>query len=454
MKKNKYKEIATNSRNKKYELKSKLTLLAEGAKNRINKNKTLRELISIEKNKISLNKQEFLKYSTLKLMSKNNQELSASIKKEINKNNSNVHLENDSLKRMINALKIKYDSLISKGREVSENVFNDLEKEKNKKFLIKNAIKQKESDFKDITQNLNRIKSESQKIEVDLAIYYEKEIEDDLDIKDELKKCLEIHTILFDQKLMQINKYLLDTVKKSKIINQLKLLKKSIKKYTRTLNNLLSNFNYLSFPNDKEIIIEGEECLRETNYNEEGNAVNNNTISFTEESESFLNETDINLEIKEIDLFRNNYLEEKSRLITKSLPKLDLTLINFNKQKLIYDYDEKSLSRKDMNHGITTLRIIKLKDEIKALNDKNDKLLEKIKKYAEKINKLNNIIININYQSPNTFRIKGVKKRKFLFSSKSVNSVNTNPSRNSKSISYRPDISRNIKNKLNLNSND
>ena len=454
MKKNKYKEIATNSRNKKYELKSKLTLLAEGAKNRINKNKTLRELISIEKNKISLNKQEFLKYSTLKLMSKNNQELSASIKKEINKNNSNVHLENDSLKRMINALKIKYDSLISKGREVSENVFNDLEKEKNKKFLIKNAIKQKECDFKDITQNLNRIKTESQKIEVDLAIYYEKEIEDDLDIKDELKKCLEIHTILFDQKLMQINKYLLDTVKKSKIINQLKLLKKSIKKYTRTLNNLLSNFNYLSFPNDKEIIIEGEECLRETNYNEGGNAVNNNTISFTEESESFLNETDINLEIKEIDLFRNNYLEEKSRLITKSLPKLDLTLINFNKQKLIYDYDEKSLSRKDMNHGITTLRIIKLKDEIKALNDKNDKLLEKIKKYAEKINKLNNIIININYQSPNTFRIKGVKKRKFLFSSKSVNSVNTNPSRNSKSISYRPDISRNIKNKLNLNSND
>ena len=454
MKKNKYKEIATNSRNKKYELKSKLTLLAEGAKNRINKNKTLRELISIEKNKISLNKQEFLKYSTLKLMSKNNQELSASIKKEINKNNSNVHLENDSLKRMINALKIKYDSLISKGREVSENVFNDLEKEKNKKFLIKNAIKQKECDFKDITQNLNRIKSESQKIEVDLAIYYEKEIEDDFDIKDELKKCLEIHTILFDQKLMQINKYLLDTVKKSKIINQLKLLKKSTKKYTRTLNNLLSNFNYLSFPNDKEIIIEGEECLRETNYNEGGNAVNNNTISFTEESESFLNETDINLEIKEIDLFRNNYLEEKSRLITKSLPKLDLTLINFNKQKLIYDYIEKSLSRKDMNHGITTLRIIKLKDEIKALNDKNDKLLEKIKKYAEKINKLNNIIININYQSPNTFRIKGVKKRKFLFSSKSVNSVNTNPSRNSKSISYRPDISRNIKNKLNLNSND
>ena len=451
MKNIKYKEIGTNSRNKKYELKSKLTFLAEGAKNRINKNKILRELISIEKNKISLNKQEFLKYSSIKLMTKDKPELISSIKKELDKNNSNTRLENDSLNRMINALKIKYETLIEKGREMSDNLINDLDKEKNKKFLIKNAIKQKDCDFKEISQNINKLKSESLNIEVDVAIYYQKEIEDEIDIKDELKKCLEIHRLLFDQKLIQINKYLHDAIKKSKIITQLKLSKKGIKKYIRTLNNLLTNFNYLSFPEDKEIIIEGEECLRETNYKEGENAVNNNAYSFTEESESMLNETDLtNIEIKEIDLIRNNYLEEKSKVIAKSLPKLDLALINFNKQKLIYDYDEKSLSRKDMNHGITTLRILKLKDEIKALIDKNDKLLEKIKKYKEKINKLNNIIININYQSPNTFRIKGIKKRKFILSS---SSSNNNVSRNSKSISYRADMNRNIKNKLNLNNN-
>ena len=451
MKKIIYKEIGTNSRNKKYELKSKLTSLAEGAKNRINKNKILKELISIEKNKISSNKQEFLKYSSLNLMSKNKQEFINSIKKEIDKNNSNTRLENDSLNRMINALKIKYETLIEKVRDVSDNLINDLDKAKNKKFLIKNAIKQKEYDSQDITQNLYKLKLESQQLEVDLAIYYQKEIEDEIDIKDELKKCLEIHRILFDQKLVQINKYLHDSVKKAKILIQLKLSKKGIKKYIKTLNNLLSNFDCLSFPVDKEIIIEGEECLRETNYNPEENAVNNNVYSFTEESESILNETDImNVEIKEIDLIRNNYLEEKSKIIAKSLPKLDLALINFNKQKLIYDYDEKSLSRKDMNHGITTIRILKLKDEIKALSDKNDKLLEKIKKYTEKINKLNNIIININYQSPNTFRIKGIKKRKFILGSSSVNS---NVSRNSKSISYRSDMNRNIKNKLNLNNN-
>ena len=451
MKNIKYKEIGTNSRNKKYELKSKLTFLAEGAKNRINKNKILRELISIEKNKISLNKQEFLKYSSIKLMTKDKPELISSIKKELDKNNSNTRLENDSLNRMINALKIKYETLIEKGREMSDNLINDLDKEKNKKFLIKNAIKQKDCDFKEISQNINKLKSESLNIEVDVAIYYQKEIEDEIDIKDELKKCLEIHRLLFDQKLIQINKYLHDVIKKSKIITQLKLSKKGIKKYIRTLNNLLTNFNYLSFPEDKEIIIEGEECLRETNYKEGENAVNNNAYSFTEESESMLNETDLaNIEIKEIDLIRNNYLEEKSKVIAKSLPKLDLALINFNKQKLIYDYDEKSLSRKDMNHGITTLRILKLKDEIKALIDKNDKLLEKIKKYTEKITKLNNIIININYQSPNTFRIKGIKKRKFILSS---SSSNNNVSRNSKSISYRADMNRNIKNKLNLNNN-
>ena len=451
MKNIKYKEIGTNSRNKKYELKSKLTFLAEGAKNRINKNKILRELISIEKNKISLNKQEFLKYSSIKLMTKDKPELISSIKKELDKNNSNTRLENDSLNRMINALKIKYETLIEKGREMSDNLINDLDKEKNKKFLIKNAIKQKDCDFKEISQNINKLKSESLNIEVDVAIYYQKEIEDEIDIKDELKKCLEIHRLLFDQKLIQINKYLHDVIKKSKIITQLKLSKKGIKKYIRTLNNLLTNFNYLSFPEDKEIIIEGEECLREPNYKEGENAVNNNAYSFTEESESMLNETDLtNIEIKEIDLIRNNYLEEKSKVIAKSLPKLDLALINFNKQKLIYDYDEKSLSRKDMNHGITTLRILKLKDEIKALIDKNDKLLEKIKKYTEKITKLNNIIININYQSPNTFRIKGIKKRKFILSS---SSSNNNVSRNSKSISYRADMNRNIKNKLNLNNN-
>ena len=61
MKKNKYKEIPTNSRNKKYELKNKLTSLADNAKIRINKNKILRELILIQKNRIAEHKKKIFK---------------------------------------------------------------------------------------------------------------------------------------------------------------------------------------------------------------------------------------------------------------------------------------------------------------------------------------------------------------------------------------------------------
>ena len=98
MKKNKYNEINTKSRNKKYELKSKLTFLADNAKNRMNTNIILRELISIQKNKISENKKIFLKYETLKSRTKNGLEFYNSLEKEMSRNNSNIKSENNSLK--------------------------------------------------------------------------------------------------------------------------------------------------------------------------------------------------------------------------------------------------------------------------------------------------------------------------------------------------------------------
>lgn len=456
MKNNIYKEISTtNSRNKKYELKSKLTSLADNAKNGINKNKFLRELISFQKNQISQNKEKFLKYSTFKLVSKTPQELLTSIKKEITTNNTNIKSQNEEIKRLIKALKIKYEAIYSKGREVTEYLLNELDSAKEKNFLIKNATKRKDNVNLDITNNIIMVRAEGNNLDVDTTIYYEKELEDEIDIKDELKKSLEYFTLLYDQKLMQINKYGKDIKKRTKKINILKTNRKGLKKYVKTLNNLVTNFDYLSFPEGRNIVIEGEEFLLEQNDNVEDNNINNNGLSFlTEESESIiLNETDNNiLDIKEFDLLRNIYLEDQTKITTNNtVPKLDLTLINFNKQKLNYDYDEKSLSRNDMKeHSLVSLRIIKLKENIKILNDKNAKLLEKIKKYSQKINKLNNLIINMNYQNPNSFRIKSVKKRKFLFSSEAA--LTNASSRNAKSLSYRVDISRNKK-KLNLKEN-
>ena len=455
MKNNIYKEIlATNSRNKKYELKSKLTSLADNAKNGINKNKFLRELISFQKNQISQNKEKFLKYSTFKLVSKTPQELLTSIKKELNTDNTNIKSENEKIKRLIKALKIKYEAIYSKGREATEYLLNELDLAKEKNFLIKNAKDRKDNVNLDITNNIIMVRAEGNNLDIDTMVYYEKELDDEIDIKDELKKSLEYFTLLYDQKLMQINKYGKDIKKRTKKINILKANKKGLKKYVKTLNNLVTNFDYLSFPEGRNIVIEGEEFLLEQNDIVEDNNINNNALSFlTEESESILNETDNNiLDIKEFDLLRNIYLEDQTKIVAVgTVPKLDLALINFNKQKLNYDYDEKSLSRNDMKeHSLISLRIIKLKENVKILNDKNAKLLEKIKKYSQKINKLNNIIINMNYQNPNSFRIKSVKKRKFLFSSEVA--LTNASSRNAKSLSYRVDISRNKK-KLNLNQN-
>lgn len=449
MKKNNYKEISTNSRNKKYELKTKLTSLADKAKARINKNKVLKELIVFYKDQISQDKNKFLKYSTLKLIAKNNQELSNSIQKELKSNNSSIKLENDSLQRTIRALKIKYDTNISKGREIIDSIYDSYDAVQEKNFLISNAFQSKENDIKEISKTISHIKEEGYQLIIDSVEYFEKELEDEIDLRDELKKDMEYHTLLYDQKLMQINKYINDCKKRAEKISNLKIIKKNIKKYIRTLTNLLANFDCISFPENRNIVIEGEECLQEAIGMKAENINNNNGISLSEESESFLNETDLNLDVKEFELIRNNLLEEKSKLITNSpIPKLDLALINFNKQKLNYDYDEKSLSRNDMKeHDLLSMRIIKLKDEIKALTDKNDKLCEKIKKYREKIYKLNQIIINMNYQNPNTIRIKSVKKRKFLFNE---TPVFTNSSKNSKSISYRVGGFRN-NNKLNLN---
>jgi len=369
-------------------------------------------------------------------MSKSNEEFSNSIKTEINSNNSNIKEENNSLQKIIKALKIKYDSIIEKGREIIDNILNDIDSIREKNFLINNAFQSKENEIKYITKIISSTKADSSKETIDCIEYNESDLEDEIDFKSELKKTLEYHTLLYDQKLVQINKYINDCKKRTKKILKLKTKKKNIKKYIKTLNNLIANFDCLSFPDNRNIIIEGEECLQETNEIEGALPINNNDISFSEESESFLNETDIiNLDIKECEIIRNIFLEEKSKLNLAQIPKLDLALINFNKQKLNYDYDEKSLSRNDMKeHSLLSLRIIKLREEVKALSDKNDKLNEKIKKYSEKIYKLNKILINMNYQNPNSFKIKSIKKRKFVFNSTTAFS---NVSRNNSLYSFK-----------------
>ena len=123
--------------------------------------------------------------------------------------------------------------MITKVREISDNYINNYEREQEKNFLIKNALKSKENNFLDISKNILKIKSENNKVEVDYAVYYEKELEEEIDVKNELKKNLEFHTLLCDQKLVKINKFINNSKKKSKIIDHLKIVKKKLKNISK-----------------------------------------------------------------------------------------------------------------------------------------------------------------------------------------------------------------------------
>ena len=146
--------------------------------------------------------------------------------KELNTDNTNIKSENEKIKRLIKALKIKYEAIYSKGREATEYLLNELDSAKEKNFLIKNAKDRKDNVNLDITNNIIMVRAEGNNLDIDTMVYYEKELDDEIDIKDELKKSLEYFTLLYDQKLMQINKYGKDIKKRTKKINILKANKK------------------------------------------------------------------------------------------------------------------------------------------------------------------------------------------------------------------------------------
>ena len=90
MKKNKIKQNVPISRNNKSDIKNKLSFLATNAKNRLNQNQNLNELITIKRKQISRNKENLTKFSSLNLTIKNGTELENQIIKEIKSNNKEL----------------------------------------------------------------------------------------------------------------------------------------------------------------------------------------------------------------------------------------------------------------------------------------------------------------------------------------------------------------------------
>jgi chromosome segregation ATPase len=412
MKKDNTNENSRFFRTEKSIVKNKLFSLASCAKVEITQNHILTELIKNKKNQIIKSKEFFSKIDSLNSSFKNKNELNNEIYNEINSIKKGLLLLNEDLINKVNNLKAKYASLKDAFFSSIANENNNYITCSDKYFMYENALEVKVSKINKIKKCLDDIQNEPYEQEEEIELYPD---EQDLDSEEEIKKELNYYESNLITKMYGINKYKkINKILKSNIV-QLKSKIKNINEYVKTLQNLNVNFDCIDFPNNN-IYIEGEECIKEDNNN------CNYPMSNSEESILFTNETTYT-EMEEdndiFDIMLNTYFEEKTKIILeKQVPKLDLTLINYNKKKMKYDDREKSLSRhNNSEQDILSNRIQEMKKKIQSFMKKKERITEKIKEYKHKISELNNKIINFYTPPVNSFRIKSIKKRNFLFNS-------------------------------------
>jgi hypothetical protein len=412
MKKDNTNEKSRFFRTEKNIVKNKLFTLASNAKVEITRNQILTELINNKLNQISKSKEFFSKIDSLNSSFKNKNELNNEIYNEINSIKKGLLLLNEDLINKVNNLKAKYASLKDAFFSSIANENNNYITCSDKYFMYENALEVKVSKINKIKKCLDDIQNEPYEQEEEIELYPD---EQDLDSEEEIKKELNYYESNLITKMYGINKYKkINKILKSNIV-QLKSKIKNINEYVKTLQNLNVNFDCIDFPNNN-IYIEGEECITEDNNK------SIYTMSNSEESILFTNGTNF-MEMEEdndiIEIMLNTYFEEKTKInLEKQVPKLDLTLINYNKKKMKYEDREKSLSRhNNSDQNILSNRIQQMKKKIKYYMDKKEIIYEKIQDYKNKIKELNSKIVNFYTPPVNSFRIKSFKKRHFLINS-------------------------------------
>ena len=429
MNKNNIKENFLISRNNKTELKNQLTFLAKNVKNGLNQNQILTELITIKRNQIIKNKENLTKLSLFKSTIKNRNELENKIIEEIESNNKEIISFNNYLNEQIENLKSKYISLNNLLTKNNASLINKLNILKDRQFIYENALEEKESKIKIMKYHLIDNYIQSYNIEKKIEIFHDEEC---FDSDEEISKNLNDSKDLLLKKSIGFNKYKGLKLASKKQIIELKSQFKNINKYINTLKNLITNFDCIDFPNyNSKIYIEGEECIQEKNNANDNNDINNNIITITDDSENMTNEECINEPEEELEIYNlitNPIIEEKTKIKNTILfPKLDLSLINYNKKKMKIEDKEKSLSRDNSyDKDILSVRIKKLKNDIKMHTEKKEMLLEKIKYYKQKINEMRCRINKMSMPQTMSFKIKSVKRRNFNFNFNSTSMLYTN----------------------------
>ena len=432
----------------KYELKNKLSLLATNVKNILNQNQILNELINLKQEQISKNKEKLSKLYTFNSENNNERELKKEIAKEMESNNKELSLLNNSLKEQIENLKNKHISLNSIHQKENINIKNQLDLLKDRKFMYENILVEKEYKIKILRMNIDKLHNQPLEAEKEIEILSD---EEGYDSEEEIEKELNNNRdILFDRckgfnKYKKINKIL------KSHYSELQSKIKNLNKYINTLKNLNTNFDCINFSNHNDIYIEGEEYMEDKNNNNEDNdnpnANNESNIEESFSNETCFSETNSENEDDKTKMIINTYFGKKTKLDLKlPLTKLDLTLINYNKKKMKYDEREKTLSRDiHCDQDIFSIRINKMKNKIDKCLDKKELLIEKLKKYKKKIRKLKKSSNHINTPSISSLRIKSIKRRKFISNSSFV-LTNNSLSKNKKNISSdRIDYLKNLK---------
>ena len=422
MKKNKIKQNVPISRNNKSDIKNKLSFLATNAKNRLNQNQNLNELITIKRKQISRNKENLTKFSSLNLTIKNGTELENQIIKEIKSNNKELLSLNKYLNEQINNLNNRYESLKELWYKNNESLVEQLNIVKDRKFIYENVLAEKEVQIRRLDTNLTELYFQLYKDLEKREILFDDQY---YDYDEELSNNLNNYKDILFNKCLGFNKYknMSKTLKKQSI--ELKNKIKNITRYINTLKNLNNNFDFIDFSNyNNNLCIEGEECMKENNDISDNIRINtDDSILLSNEAGSFETEE----EIDTYDIIINSLIEEKSKLkLDVKIPKIDLSQINYNKRKLKFEDKEKSLSRNnEYDKDIYSIRKRKIKKKIKLNMEKKEILIEKLINYKKKIKELKENVYKIKSTPKTSFKIKSIKKRKFLFNSTVILSNNS-----------------------------
>ena len=417
------------SRNERSEIKNKISSLATNIKIGLNQNQTLTELIDINQRQISINKENLKKLYSFNLANNNKKEFKNEIIKELGSNNKELLSLNNYLNTQINNLKSKYNSLNEQIFKNNEGANNELEFLKERKFIYENALEEKESKIKLLNNCLNKYKAKFEP-ENEIEILSD---EQGYDSEDEFSKNLNLTSNILANKCLSFNKY----KKFNKVIKgQISKLKSKIKKmntYIKNLQNINKNFDYIDLPANSNIYIEGEDCMKEDNNENIETNMNTDESSLCS-NHSYFSESDEDNEIYQQII--SPILKDKIKQnLYSSIPKIDLTLINYNKKKDRYEGKEKSLSRdNNSDQDEVSMRINKMKKNIELYMDKQDLLIEKLKKYKNKISKLNEKFKDIYTPPAGSFIIKGIKKRNILFNS-SFNLANNSLTKTNRKLS-------------------